>query len=450
MLRAHIESLGIAVLTGESVQQIVGGYRPELVRLKSGREIECDTVVLATGILPNVELAREAGLAVSRGIRVDDSMQTNDPNIYAVGECAEHRGQIYGLVGPGLEQAGVAASHLAGRRADFRGSIVASSLKVVGCAVFSMGDAVDSVWPLRAQVYRSDGRYRRINLYRGRIIGAVGFGDWDTARLRTAGLERRRVWPWQVWRFRRSGELWPAGGASQVASWPAAATVCSCRGVSRETLDGAIARGAATVAALAMATGASTVCGSCKPLLAGLIGSGARLPIPRVLATASVAALVFALLALLISWPQASGMSPGWRIDELWTNSKLKQASGFTLLGLAALVSVISLRKRIRAIRFGRFASWQLAHALLGLAVIAALLVHTGFRLGSNLNVWLMLSFTGLLIAGGMAGTTTALAQGLDGIALRRLKTASLWAHILLLWPLPALLGFHVLKGYWF
>ena len=450
LLGARVEELDISVHTGESVQQIVGIYRPGLVRLRSGREIECDTVVVATGIVPNVELARDARLAVGRGITVDDRMLTSDPAIHAIGECAEHRGLIYGLVGPGLEQAGVAANHIAGRPSDFRGSIVASSLKVVGCAVFSMGDAVDSVHHFTSHVFRSKGRYRRVNVHRGRIIGAIGFGEWDTARLRTAALEGRPVWPWQLWRFRRHGELWAAAGASSVSSWPATATVCSCRGVTREALDGAIVAGAANVEALAAATGAGTVCGSCKPLLGALLGGSNRLPLPRVLVAASSVGLLLALAAFVVSLPYASEMQPGWRLDELWTDTRFKQISGFTLLGLGLLVSLISLRKRVRRLRLASYAGWQGAHVLGGLVVIAALLAHTGFRFGENLNAWLMLSFTTLIAAGGLAGTATAFLQRADAAGTRRLKSISLWTHILLLWPLPSLLGFHVLKVYWF
>lgn len=450
LLRRHVEGFDIRVHLGESVQQIVGMYRPELVRLRSGSEIDCDTVVLATGIVPNVELARDARLAVGRGITVDDRMQTSDPAIHAIGECAEHRGRIYGLVGPGLEQAGVAANHVAGRPSDFRGSIVASSLKVAGCAVFSMGDAVESVHDFTPHVFRSGSAYRRVNVHRGKVIGAVAFGDWDTARLRNAGLERERVWPWQLWRFRRRGELWTAAGSGSVAGWPPAATVCSCRGVTREALDYAIGAGASTVEALSAATGAATVCGSCKPLLGALLGNSARLPIPRVLATASVIGIVLALVAWFVSLPYATEMRPGWRWDQLWTDGSAKQVSGFSLLGLGLLVSLISLRKRIRRFRFARYAGWQAAHVVGGVAVIAALLAHTGFRFGENLNAWLMLSFTTLVVAGGLAGTATAFLQRSGQAATRRLQAVSLWTHIFLLWPLPTLIGFHVLKSYWF
>jgi nitrite reductase (NADH) large subunit len=377
-------------------------------------------------------------------------MLTSDASIYAIGECAEHREQVYGLVGPGLEQAGVAANHVAGRSADYRGSIVATSLKVIGCSVFSMGEAVDSARPFRAQVFRSENTYRRINVYRGRIIGAVGFGDWDVTRLRASGLETRRIWPWQLWRFRRTGSLWPAPGANEVAGWPATATVCTCRGVTRQTLDHAIAAGATCVESLASATGAATVCGSCKPLLGRLIGADARPAVPKTLALVSSVGLALGAVAVIVSVPYATSMSPGWRLDDLWTASLAKQTTGFSLLAIAVFVSLLSLRKRIRWIAFAKFSSWQLAHVVVGLVAIGVLFAHTGFRMGANLNAWLMLSFTGLIVAGGLAGTATAMSQRYDGLRLRQLKTVSLWAHIFLLWPLPALLGFHVLKGYYF
>jgi nitrite reductase (NADH) large subunit len=156
------------------------------------------------------------------------------------------------------------------------------------------------------------------------------------------------------------------------------------------------------------------------------------------------------LAALIVSLPYASTAAQAWRFDPLWTVSLYKQISGYSLLALALLVSLLSLRKRLERFTFARFSSWRLAHVLIGLVAIGVLLAHTGFRPGSNLNAWLTASFTGVLAAGGLAGITTAIAERFGGAGLRRLKTLSLWAHILLLWPLPALVGFHVLKGYYF
>lgn len=450
-LQAHVEQLGIAVHLGERVQQIIGTYGPQGVRLRSGREIDCDTVVVATGIVPNIEIARDAGIAVGRGIRVDDRMRTSDPDVFAIGECCEHRERIYGLVGPGLEQAGIAASNVAGQPAEYRGSIVATSLKVVGCPVFSMGEIENSAKSFAAHVYRDGTRYRRINIHRGRLIGAVGFGEWDVARLRTTSLEQRRLWPWQLWRFRRTGNLWGDAGAARVAAWPATATVCTCRGITRATLDRALAGGAVTVAALAQATGASTVCGSCKPLLADLAGgTGAPLPMPRWLLGGSFVGAGLAAAAFAIALPYADTTMAPRQWDVLWTASSYKQLSGYSLLGLAVLVSTISLRKRLPRFSFASFASWQLAHVLVGAAAVLALAAHTGFRFGANLNAWLMTCFSGLVLSGGLLGVATALVQRRAVGAVRTAQRAALWTHIVLLWPLPALLGFHILSGYYF
>jgi len=452
LLREHVEALGIRVYAGVPVQQIIGQYSPAAVRLKDGVEIECDTVVFATGIRPNIELARMAGIAVGRGIRVDDRMRTSDPDVYAVGECCEHRGEVYGLVAPGIEQAGVAAHDIAGQTAEYGGSVAASSLKVVGCAVFSMGDVVDSTRSFRSHVYRAADSYRKINVSRGRLIGAVGFGDWDTGRLRNLALEGRRIWPWQRFIFERIGRLWLDEGGIRVASWPANTNVCACRGVTRGRLGEALAAGADSIDALARMTGASTVCGSCKPLLADLLGEE-HVPLSgsaKSLLWLSVLGTLLCIPAYFVSIPYAPSVASGLQWDWIWTQSSFKQLSGYTLLSLSVLVSVLTFRKRLPRFSWGEFAKWQLAHAVVGVLAVIVLLVHTGFRFGANLNLALMTSFTGLVIAGGIAGASTAAANLSNPLPSRIAREISLWMHILLFWPLPVLLGFHVLKSYYF
>jgi nitrite reductase (NADH) large subunit len=450
-LRARVEALGIEVRVATSVQQIVGPHCAGAVRLKGGEELVCDTVIVATGVAPNVELARAAGIGVGRGIRVNDRMQTSDPDVYAVGECAEHRDKLYGLVGPGIEQAAVAAQNIAGRPAQYLGSLAASSLKVAGCSVFSMGEIQNNPARYSAHVFADSAHYRCINVRHGRIAGAAGVGDWDVARLRAAGLEGRRVWPWQLMRFRATGELWPRHAQQCVAAWPADATVCLCRGVSRGALSDAVAAGAATVDALARATSAATVCGSCKPLVANLLGdAGAGAPILRGLLAASIAGGALAALAYAVSIPYRATVLTPWQWDLLWTDAFYKQVSGFTLLALGLIASLLSLRKRLASFGWARFTSWQLAHGVLGVLACVLLAVHTGLRFGANLNFWLMFCFTGLLVAGAAGGAATALLPRASFARLHSVRRAALWTHILLLWPLPALLGFHVLKGYWF
>lgn len=122
MLKEHVERSGLRVVLDTGVRSIYGDTRVAGVRLMSGEDIACDTIILATGLRPRVELAIAAGLPVRSGIRVDDQLRTVDPDIHAVGECAEHRGVVYGLAWPGLEQAQTVAAVLAGEQRVYHGS----------------------------------------------------------------------------------------------------------------------------------------------------------------------------------------------------------------------------------------------------------------------------------------------------------------------------------------
>jgi nitrite reductase (NADH) large subunit len=144
--------------------------------------IEADAVVFAAGIRPNTTLAKDAGLSVNRGVVVDDALQTSASDIFALGECAEHRGICYGLVEPAYEQAGALAGHLAGRSAAYRGSVVATNLKVSGVGVFSAGDFIGtdgSEAILLSDVKR--GTYKKLVISDGRLTGAVLIGDTSDA-----------------------------------------------------------------------------------------------------------------------------------------------------------------------------------------------------------------------------------------------------------------------------
>ncbi|OYW31092.1 MAG: assimilatory nitrite reductase large subunit, partial [Azorhizobium sp. 12-66-6] len=140
MLRRAVEARGIEVLLGASSQAITGADHVTGLQLADGRVIPADVVVMACGVRPNADLARAAGLACNRGVLVDDGLATEDPAIFALGECAEHRGQTYGLVAPAYAQARVLAANLAGGDAHYCGSVISTNLKVSGVHVFSAGD----------------------------------------------------------------------------------------------------------------------------------------------------------------------------------------------------------------------------------------------------------------------------------------------------------------------
>ncbi len=178
LLKSLVERKGINILLNANTARIHGETRVEGVELADGRRIEADAVIFAAGIRPNVALAKEAGISVNRGVVVDDCLQTGAPDIFARGECAEHRGICYGLVEPAYEQARVLARHLAGGAARYGGSVVATNLKVSGVSVFSAGDFMSGEG--REAIVLSDARggtYKKLVIAEGRLTGAVLVGD---------------------------------------------------------------------------------------------------------------------------------------------------------------------------------------------------------------------------------------------------------------------------------
>ena len=197
LLKSLVEAKGIEILLNANTGRIIGENRVEGVELSEGRRIAADAVIFAAGIRPNVVLAREAGIAVNRGIIVDDRLQTGASDIFALGECAEHRGICYGLVEPAYEQARILAQHLAGRTAAYQGSVVATNLKVSGVSVFSAGDFLGG--EQSESIVLSDvkrGTYKKLVIADGRLNGAVLVGDvadalWYLELIRAGGAVAR-------------------------------------------------------------------------------------------------------------------------------------------------------------------------------------------------------------------------------------------------------------------
>jgi len=455
LLQQHVEATGIEALTGVRVVRIIGDIRLQGVEVSDGRFVDCDTVVIAAGITPNIDLARDCGLHTRRGVLVDDRMQTCDERIFAVGECAEHRDIVYGLVAPGFEQAAVAGHVLSGHDAGYAGSITATRLKVFGLPVMSVG-TVETEWFRRELVYRNrrEGVLRKVLLNGNRLDAAMAVGEWDEfSRVQEGVRTRRRVLPWRVLRFRLTGTLWSDQREGGVADWPVAATVCNCKGVTRGTLSRALDQGCTDLECLSQQTGAATVCGSCRPLLVQLLGAVNIEPVraARLLTGAALVALPVTLSFLLaVNIPYSDSVQRGLQYDVLWRDGLFKQVSGFALLALVLLLALLSLRKRVACIRWGSFDGWRTLHVLSGVLTLAVLAVHTGLRMGAQLNLWLMLVFCGLLLAGGAASASMGLQHVLPLSLARRSRALSVWAHIVMLWPLPALLGFHILKSYWY
>ncbi len=422
LLARHVAGMGISTITGTGVKAFTGDGRIEAVEIADGRTIACDTVILCTGVRANMEFARDVGLAVGRGIKVDSHLRTSDPDIYAVGECAQFEDTVHGLVGPCYDQAAAAARHIAGesgRAATYRGSTPATKLKIVGIDVFSMGDVeqLDQRRDVRSLFYEdpSKGLYRRLVVKRGHLVGAIAIGDWsEIGQLQEAVKAKALLLPWQEQRFSRSGAIWPERAPTSARDWPRAQTVCNCTGVTRGQIGDAVALGAQSLDDVKRDTGASTVCGSCRTHIAEILDAPpVREPVRwwRLLAGASVVAGLAALATLLLPiWPTASRIADVGLAETLFLDTITKQWTGYTLLALSALAAVLSLRKRVPLLRkLGDYGGWRVVHLVIGSLALIALFAHTGFRLGSNLNFWLMASFLSLGLAGGLAGLATAL-----------------------------------------
>ena len=178
LVKGAMEARGVRVLLSADTARVEGDGRVERLVLADGTVLPADLVVMSVGVRPSVALAQAAGLATSRGITVDDRMTTSDPQIFALGECAEHRGMVYGLVEPAYEHADTLARHLAGEPAEYRGTALSTSLKVSGLPVFSAG-IVDTPDDADAIVLSDPGAglYRKLLVRDGKLIGAVFVGD---------------------------------------------------------------------------------------------------------------------------------------------------------------------------------------------------------------------------------------------------------------------------------
>ena len=277
LLKKAIEERGIRVLTGANTKAITGNGRVEAVELEDGTRITADLVVMAVGIRPNAALGKQAGLTVNRGIVVDDQMRSSDPDIFALGECVEHRGATYGLVAPLYEMAGVLARTLVDEPAAYNGSVTATKLKVTGINLFSAGDFAEA--KDREEIVLRDaarGVYKRLVLKDNRIIGTVLYGDvedgaWFFQLLRD-GTDIAEMRETLIFGQGYAGGS-PLDPMAAVAALPDEAEICGCNGVCKGKITGAItANGLTTLEEVRAVTKASASCGSCTGLVEKLIG----------------------------------------------------------------------------------------------------------------------------------------------------------------------------------
>jgi nitrite reductase (NADH) large subunit len=273
ILKSTVEHMNIQVHLNKNTTQVLGEEKVTGLRFKDGTGMACDMVVISAGIKPNAEIALRAGLAVERAIVVDNHMRSiDDPDVYVVGECAQHRGQVYGLVAPLWEQAKVLADHITGLNPDaaYHGSKLATKLKVMGIELASMGlvnpeendEIVQFTEPKK-------GTYKKLIIRNGRLIGGILLGDISKAAYLIQAFDRETPLPEE-----RLSLLFDIGAPAQavtIAEMPDDAQVCNCNGVSKGAIVKCIANGKRTAKSVMEATRGGMGCGSCKSLITEIV-----------------------------------------------------------------------------------------------------------------------------------------------------------------------------------
>ena len=273
ILRQSIEDLGITVHVKARTEAILGNGHVTGVRLADGTQIPCDMVVVAAGIRPNAELGTVSGLTVERAIVVDDGMRTvDDPNVFAVGECAQHRGQVYGLVAPLWEQARVLADQITGVNTDaaYHGSRTATKLKVAGVDVASMGLKAPERDTDEFVVFSEPRRgVHKSLIIRDERLVATLLGEVSKVAFLMQAFDRGLPLPEDRVRM-----LFDLGGPPEevgAAEFDDGAQVCNCNGVSKCTIVETVKGGCQTVSGVMDKTRAGKGCGSCKTLVAQIV-----------------------------------------------------------------------------------------------------------------------------------------------------------------------------------
>jgi NAD(P)H-dependent nitrite reductase large subunit len=274
ILRSIVEKKDIRVHVGIDTAAVLGDDRVSGLEFKNGETQECELVVFATGIRPNAELATQCGLTVQLAIVVNDQMRSDDdPHIYAVGECIQHRGQTYGLVAPIWEQAKVLADHITGTNSStaYHGSKVATRLKVAGVELASMGltEAVEQRDEIVQFSEPSHGTYKKLIIRDGRLMGGILLGESSKAAYLLHAFESNAQLPED-----RIHLLFDIGAPPKrvtLEQIPLDAQICNCEHVNKGAIVECVKSGRRTIEAVREATRAGLSCGSCDAMVREIV-----------------------------------------------------------------------------------------------------------------------------------------------------------------------------------
>lgn len=272
LLQKELERQGMHFLLKKKTQEIIGNGRAKGVRFQDGTEAEADLVIMAAGIRPNIKLAKDSVIHTNRAIIVNDYLETSAANIYAVGECAEHRGIVYGLVKPLYEQCAIAAKHICGIKTQgYQGSVLSTQLKISGVDVFSAGQFADQDSTRSITTFDElDGCYKKAVFQDRKLIGAVLFGDTKAgAKLFDLILKQKDISSEEKNALFQSATNSSGGLIAEMAMGD---VICNCNGVTKGNIIEAVqTKGLTSFEQVKTCTKASSSCGGCKPAVTELL-----------------------------------------------------------------------------------------------------------------------------------------------------------------------------------
>lgn len=273
VLKETLERMGVHFHLEKKTTKVLGNGHVTGLTFKDGSSLDCDMLVISAGIRPNVELAKQADITVGQGIVVNDDLSSSNPDIYAIGECAQHRGRLYGLVAPLWDQARCLAERLTDENSEkvYEGSLESTKLKVMGVELAVMGEKEPKQEGDEVVTYAEPDRgiYKKLIVRKGRLAGAILLGDSLSAARLLQFFGQKEILP-----ENRAELLFPLAGeipAINVADLPDTAQICNCNGVSKGKIIEAVKAGNRSLKLVCEATRAGTGCSSCKPEVEALL-----------------------------------------------------------------------------------------------------------------------------------------------------------------------------------
>lgn len=277
ILQCKLQSLGLKIHTAATTTEIIGNQQIEAMRFADDTILDVDMLVISAGIKPRDELAKACGLEVGPrgGVVVDDRLQTTDENIFAIGECALHKGMIYGLVAPGYEMADVVVANLTGNAKVFTGFDMSTKLKLIGVDVASFGDPFIQTKETRTVVVEDGhkGIYKRINISEDgkNLLGGILVGEASAYNMLLQTCKNNVVLPPNPEDLILGARTGEGDSGAGITGLPDDAMICSCENVSKGDICNAVNSGCETVDAIKKCTKAGTGCGGCVPMLKDLM-----------------------------------------------------------------------------------------------------------------------------------------------------------------------------------